>query len=158
VVNEAMRAYSFAPASEPKLTNPTEVQDAIRGLKVGKAPGPDGIPNRALKHLPLSIVSLLVVFNAILRTLLPGGLEARTRVFNPETRERPGAALVLSTHKSTRHDWQTVRENPALQDSPRSERTWITARRAVWIQTQTARRYSSPALWREYPGTLTRRD
>jgi hypothetical protein len=69
VVNEAMRAHSFAPASEPKLTNPTEVQDAIRGLKVGKAPGPDGIPNRALKHLPLSIVSLLVVlFNAILQT------------------------------------------------------------------------------------------
>ena len=68
-VNEAMRAYSFAPASEPKLTNPAEVQDAIRGLKVGKAPGPDGIPNRALKHLPLCAVSLLVVlFNAILRT------------------------------------------------------------------------------------------
>jgi len=29
VVNEAMWAYSFAPASEPKLTNHTEVQDAI---------------------------------------------------------------------------------------------------------------------------------
>jgi hypothetical protein len=61
--------HTLAPASEPKLTNPTKVQDAIRGLKVGKAPGPDGIPNRALKHLPLSVVSLLVVlFNAILRT------------------------------------------------------------------------------------------
>jgi len=69
VVNKAMRAYSFAPASQPKLINPTEVQDAIRSLKVGKAPGPDGTPNRAYKHLALSIVSLLVVlFNAILRT------------------------------------------------------------------------------------------
>jgi hypothetical protein len=68
-VNEAMRAYSFAPASEPRLTNCMEVQEAIRGLKVGKAPGPDGIPNRALKRLPLSVVSLLVVlFNAILQT------------------------------------------------------------------------------------------
>ena len=57
------------PASDPTLTNPTDVQDAIRGLKVGKAPGLDGIPNRALKHLPLSAVSLLVVlFNAIFRT------------------------------------------------------------------------------------------
>ena len=37
MVSEAMRAYSFAPASERKLTNPTKVQDAIRGLKVGKA-------------------------------------------------------------------------------------------------------------------------
>jgi len=64
-----MRAYSFAPASEPKLTNPTEVQDAIRGLNFGKAPGPTDIPNGALKHLPLGILSLLVVlFNAILRT------------------------------------------------------------------------------------------
>jgi hypothetical protein len=45
-VGEALQAYSYAPASEPKLTNPTEVQNAIRGLKVGKAPGPNGIPNR----------------------------------------------------------------------------------------------------------------
>jgi hypothetical protein len=28
-------AHSFAPASEPKLTNPDEVQEAIRGLKHG---------------------------------------------------------------------------------------------------------------------------
>jgi hypothetical protein len=62
MVNEAMRAYSFAPASEPKLTNLTEVQDAIPGLKVDKSPGPDYMPNRALKHLPLGIVSLLVVY------------------------------------------------------------------------------------------------
>jgi hypothetical protein len=37
VVNEAMRAHNFAPASEPKLTKHMEVQDPIRGLKVGKA-------------------------------------------------------------------------------------------------------------------------
>jgi hypothetical protein len=50
-------------------TNPGEVQDAIRGLIIGKAPGPDGIPNRALKYLPQRIVLLLVaLFNAILRT------------------------------------------------------------------------------------------
>jgi hypothetical protein len=63
------RAYSFAPASDPILTNVTEVQDVIRGLKVGKAPCPDGIPNRFSEHLPLGIVPLLVVlFNAILQT------------------------------------------------------------------------------------------
>jgi len=61
VVNEAMRKYSFAPVSEPKLTNTTEVQDAIRGLKVGKAPGPNDIPNRPLKYLPLRVVSHFVV-------------------------------------------------------------------------------------------------
>ena len=47
VLNEAMRAYLFVPASKPEFTNPKEVQDAMRGLKVGKARGPDGIPNRA---------------------------------------------------------------------------------------------------------------
>ena len=47
-----LRSYFMAPASESKLTNPEEVQEAIRGLKASKAPGPNSIPNRALKHLP----------------------------------------------------------------------------------------------------------
>jgi hypothetical protein len=69
MVKEVMRAHFLAPAGKPKLTNPTEVQDAIWGLKVSNAPGPDSIPNRALKHLPLSVVSLLVMlFKAIYRT------------------------------------------------------------------------------------------
>ena len=67
MVDVALRTYSFAPTSEPKLTNPDEVQEAIRDLKVGKAPGPGGIPNRALKHLPLRVIFLLVIIiNAIL--------------------------------------------------------------------------------------------
>jgi len=44
----ALESYLQTPASEPKLTNPDEVRDAIRDLKVGKVPGPNGIPNRAL--------------------------------------------------------------------------------------------------------------
>jgi hypothetical protein len=44
-----------------------EVLEAIRGLKVGKAPGPNSLPNGALKHLPQRAVSLLVaLFNAAL--------------------------------------------------------------------------------------------
>jgi hypothetical protein len=44
-----------------------EVEDAIRGLKDGKAPGPNGLPNRALKHLSQRAISLLVaLFNAAL--------------------------------------------------------------------------------------------
>jgi hypothetical protein len=66
-VTEALQAYSYAPSSEPQLTNPMEVQDAIRGLKFGKAPVPNGLPNRALKHLPQRAISLLVaIFNAAL--------------------------------------------------------------------------------------------
>ena len=67
MVGKALQAYSYAPASEPNLTNPAEVQGAILRLKASEAPGPNGIPNRALKHLPQRAVSLLAaVFNAAL--------------------------------------------------------------------------------------------
>jgi len=69
VVDVALRFYFQMPASEPKLTNPDEVHEATRGLKVGKSPGPNCKPNRALKHLPQRAVSLLAqIFNAILLT------------------------------------------------------------------------------------------
>jgi len=65
----ALRSYLISPASEPNLTNPEEVQEAIRILKVNKVSGPNCIPNMALKHLPHRAVSLLVLIsNAILIT------------------------------------------------------------------------------------------
>ena len=41
MVDLGLRSYFMAPASEPKLTKSEEVQEAIRGLKVSKAPGPN---------------------------------------------------------------------------------------------------------------------
>jgi hypothetical protein len=68
-VDVDFRAYSYEPASETMLTEPAEVQHAIQGLNISKVPGPDGIPNKALKHLPQRIILLLVALsNAILRT------------------------------------------------------------------------------------------
>ena len=65
----ALSSYFMTPASEPKLTNPEEVQESIRGLKVSKAPGLNGVPSRALKHLQQRAVSVLaLIFNAILLT------------------------------------------------------------------------------------------
>ena len=59
----------MAPASEPKLNIPEEFQEAIRGLKVSKASGPNGIPSRVLKNQPQQAVSVLVlIFKAILFT------------------------------------------------------------------------------------------
>jgi hypothetical protein len=49
MVDVALRSYLLTPASQVKLTNPKEIQEAIKGLKVSKAPGPSGLPNRALK-------------------------------------------------------------------------------------------------------------
>jgi hypothetical protein len=83
VVNEAVRAYSFSPASEPKPRNTTEVQDAIRALKVGKVPGPNGIPNKTLKHLPLRVGSLFIVlYNVIFRTQYFPAAWKHARVFS----------------------------------------------------------------------------
>jgi hypothetical protein len=66
IVDVALRSYFQAPAREPKLTNPDEIHEAIRSLKFGKAPGPNGISNRALKYFPQRAISLLVqIFNAI---------------------------------------------------------------------------------------------
>jgi hypothetical protein len=68
-IDVALRAYFYEAASEPMLTDPAEVQDAIRDLRISKAPCPDGIPNRAPKHLPQRVIFLLVaLFNAIFRT------------------------------------------------------------------------------------------
>jgi hypothetical protein len=69
MVDMALRSYFMSPASEPNLNNHEKLQEAIRDLKVSKALGPNGILNRALKHLPQRTVSLLVqIFNAILLT------------------------------------------------------------------------------------------
>ena len=38
----ALRSYFLSPASEPQLNTPDEVHEAIRGLNVSKAPGPNG--------------------------------------------------------------------------------------------------------------------
>jgi hypothetical protein len=71
MVDVLLMSYFLTPASEPKLTTPEEVQEAIRFLKFSKAPGPNDIPNRALKHLPQREVSFLVqLFDAILLTHL----------------------------------------------------------------------------------------
>ena len=57
-----LRSYFLSPASEPQLATPDEVYEAIRGLRVSKAPGPtNDIPNRVLKHLPRRAVSLLAL-------------------------------------------------------------------------------------------------
>jgi hypothetical protein len=69
MVDVALRSYFLTPASEPKLTSSYDVQEAIRSFKFSKAKGPNGIPNRALKHLAQRAVSLLVqILNAILLT------------------------------------------------------------------------------------------
>jgi hypothetical protein len=69
MVDLSLRSYFLTPVNERTLTTPEEVHEAITGLKVSKAPGLNGIPKRALKHLPQQAVSLLVlIFNAILLT------------------------------------------------------------------------------------------
>jgi hypothetical protein len=66
-INEAMRAYEYAAASESKLTSPSEVLQAIKSLKFGKARGPNDISKRDLKHLSKRAITFLTnVFNPVL--------------------------------------------------------------------------------------------
>jgi len=68
-VEAALRSYFLSPASEHHLTTHDEVHEAITGLKVSKALGPNGLPNRTLKYLPKRALSLLArVFNTVLHT------------------------------------------------------------------------------------------
>jgi hypothetical protein len=60
MVHVVLRSYFLSHASESKLTNPDEFQEAIRGLKVCKASGPNVIPSRSLKQLSKRAVSFLV--------------------------------------------------------------------------------------------------
>ena len=69
MVDVTLKSYFLSSPSERKLTNPENFQVAIRGFKFSKPPGPNGIPNRALKHLPQRAVSLLAqIVNAVLLT------------------------------------------------------------------------------------------
>jgi hypothetical protein len=68
LVDVEMRAYEYAPTSEPTFTTPSEVIMAIKGLKFGKAPGPNGVPNSVLRHLPKRAITFLTkVINTVLR-------------------------------------------------------------------------------------------
>jgi hypothetical protein len=63
-----MRAYEYVPASETTLTTPSEVLQAIKGLKFGKAASRNGVPNWVLRHVPKRAITFLTkVFNAVLR-------------------------------------------------------------------------------------------
>jgi hypothetical protein len=67
MVDMTQESYFQTPASEPNLADPEEVHETIRGLKVGKAPGPNGIPKRALKHLPnRAFYPLALILNAMI--------------------------------------------------------------------------------------------
>jgi len=52
VVNEVMRAYEYAPASEPKLTSPSEVQDVIQGAQGWQGSGPEWRPEQGAEASP----------------------------------------------------------------------------------------------------------
>ncbi|GFW51174.1 hypothetical protein TNCV_3594561 [Trichonephila clavipes] len=51
----------------PPLTFPLEVRDIIKKLPNGKSPGPDQIPNIALKYLPINAIAHLTkIYNRCL--------------------------------------------------------------------------------------------
>lgn len=43
MVNKAIHTYEYAPTVEAKLTIPAEIEEAIRGLKLGKVSYPNDV-------------------------------------------------------------------------------------------------------------------
>ena len=68
VDSEVTEWASMPPTGEPvRPTDVEEVKSILKDLNPKKAPGPDKIPNKVLKSLPIHFVSLLVmIFNALL--------------------------------------------------------------------------------------------
>ena len=101
--------------SDPRLSCSAEV------------PAPNGIPNRALKHLLVSAVSLFfALFKAIFRIQYFPSSRKHVRVFSiPKPGEDPAPPFVLSAHKSARHDWQAFRLDPTHQDSRELRGRWV---------------------------------
>jgi len=52
MVDVALRSYFMTPASEPKLTNPEEVQEAISGSQGQQGSGPERYPKQGLEASP----------------------------------------------------------------------------------------------------------
>jgi hypothetical protein len=59
-----MRAYNYAPANELKLTRVSEIPVAIKGLKIDKASGSNGVRNWALRHLPKIATTFITLSSA----------------------------------------------------------------------------------------------
>lgn len=56
---------SVPPTDTLEPVTASEVESIIRGFHARKAPGPDGISNKVLKHFPVALIHLLVsIFNA----------------------------------------------------------------------------------------------
>lgn len=71
VIQQRVESYFREPIAiteDPVVLSPGQVQRVIRRTKLRKAPGPDGISNEALRHLPPHTVARLTqLFNGILR-------------------------------------------------------------------------------------------
>jgi hypothetical protein len=99
-VDVALSSYFLSPAGERHLTISDEVHEAMKGLKVSKAPGPKSITNRALRHLPRRAVSLPArILNAVLHThhFLPN-VEACSIDIYPYFGEGSSTARFLSAY------------------------------------------------------------
>lgn len=84
-------SLSDAPSTPIDFISPSEIHSLLKLLNTNTAPGPDLIPNRALKLLPpRGIARLTNLFNAILRTHhYPSSWKTSTIIMIPKPNKSP---------------------------------------------------------------------
>ncbi|GBP41966.1 RNA-directed DNA polymerase from mobile element jockey [Eumeta japonica] len=86
---------SLEPKDDLAPVSLSEVQTLVKSLNTRKAPGLDGISNKAIKCFSIPLLSLLVaIFNACIKLLFSSCLEGGGGYRHPQAREttRPPAS------------------------------------------------------------------
>jgi hypothetical protein len=96
MVNEPMRGYEYALVRKPNLTNTLEVLQAIRGLKVGKAPDSNGISKSPETSTQVcDNLSDESVWRSPQQAVLPVSIKTRSRCVHSEAGKGHNTAFFL---------------------------------------------------------------
>ncbi|GBP40531.1 Probable RNA-directed DNA polymerase from transposon BS [Eumeta japonica] len=102
---------SLEPKDDLAPVSLSEVQTLVKSLNTRKAPGLDGISNKAIKCFSIPLLSLLVaIFNACIKILFSSCLEGGGGYRHPQARETTRPPCQLQTDQPPERSGQTIRK------------------------------------------------
>ncbi|OWR55632.1 reverse transcriptase [Danaus plexippus plexippus] len=122
----------FQPNPSRKTQHAEKVQNTIRRRKLQKAPGPDGITNETLRHLPSrGIAAVTRLYNGVLRT---GYLTTQWKLGRVIMLPKPGKNILLPGSCRPIHAPVNRLEGFRETATAAPDTTHPTTRRTVWLQ------------------------